>query len=360
MNRPDEHHPLKRIQHLLLDELYQRIFQLEVNQQNLETTQENDGILKERLYQVMQREIEQNGGVGRFLERHHLFEDRIILRFILKKCLLFSLIFSLIFFLIISVWLMRYLSSTIPVPDEPRLPLNPPSETIRQLSRYLGETSLPLLITDQGKIVQIKLNSYHLKDLFEIYYWKQHYGVDHTQLSIELPDDFPEYVNLNEKEQFPRFFSYRIDRLSLNRDGVYDIEVTGPTRIWPDELAEIFRNGFGATTRFIYRAIELSPIYFGIGSAELDSTAIHRLDSLADWMESIPRLQLRIVGHADRYGLEKINKAISCRRAEQVERYLMSRHISGNRIRTECYADLQSNESDPARNRKVEFRWEDW
>jgi len=113
MNRPDEHHPLKRIQHLLLDELYQRIFQLEVNQQNLETTQENDGILKERLYQVMQREIEQNGGVGRFLERHHLFEDRIILRFILKKCLLFSLIFSLIFFLIISVWLMRYLSSGV-------------------------------------------------------------------------------------------------------------------------------------------------------------------------------------------------------------------------------------------------------
>lgn len=361
MTKNDELHPLKRIQRILLDELYQRIFQIEANQKNLEGNLENNSILKERLYRVMQQEIELSGGIGRFLERHHVFEDRYVFQFILKKCLIFSFVFSLIFFLILSVWVMHYLSATVPVPGDSHIPLKPETEAIQQFSRYLTQLPLPVEIRENSDILSVRLNTYHLKDVFEIYYWKQQYGVGNQQIELKLPADFLEYCNLDEKEHFSRYFSYQIDRINRDRSsGSYEVTVSGPTKVWPDELAGIFRQALGEKTQFYYTTLTLSRIYFGIGSAELDTVAVRALDSLAMWMQNLPRLQLIIIGHADRFGLEKVNKEISCRRAEHVERYLMSRHVSGNRIKTECYADLMANETVPARNRNVEFRWMDW
>ena len=73
-----------------------------------------------------------------------------------------------------------------------------------------------------------------------------------------------------------------------------------------------------------------------------------------------PELRIRIVGHTDNQGSEAYNRDLSIKRANATRRYLLSKNISGDRIKVEGRGEVEpvaSNNTGSGRalNRRVEF-----
>ena len=78
-------------------------------------------------------------------------------------------------------------------------------------------------------------------------------------------------------------------------------------------------------------------IFFETDSTELTSTAQATLDKQAEWLNRYSRYSFTIEGHADERGTREYNFALGARRAEVAKNYLVSRGVSGSRIRTTSY-----------------------
>jgi peptidoglycan-associated lipoprotein len=78
-------------------------------------------------------------------------------------------------------------------------------------------------------------------------------------------------------------------------------------------------------------------VFFETDSSELTDQARATLDKQAQWLNNYNRYAFTIEGHADERGTREYNIALGARRAETVREYLVSRGVSGQRMRTISY-----------------------
>jgi len=78
-------------------------------------------------------------------------------------------------------------------------------------------------------------------------------------------------------------------------------------------------------------------VFFDTDSSELSDQARATLDKQAQWLGNYNRYAFTIEGHADERGTREYNIALGARRAETVREYLVSRGVSGQRMRTISY-----------------------
>jgi peptidoglycan-associated lipoprotein len=78
-------------------------------------------------------------------------------------------------------------------------------------------------------------------------------------------------------------------------------------------------------------------VFFETDSTELTEQARATLDKQAQWLNNYNRYNFTIEGHADERGTREYNIALGARRAQTVREYLVSRGISGARMRTISY-----------------------
>jgi peptidoglycan-associated lipoprotein len=78
-------------------------------------------------------------------------------------------------------------------------------------------------------------------------------------------------------------------------------------------------------------------VFFETDSSELTEQARATLDKQAQWLNNYNRYAFTIEGHADERGTREYNIALGARRAETVREYLVSRGLSGQRMRTISY-----------------------
>jgi peptidoglycan-associated lipoprotein len=78
-------------------------------------------------------------------------------------------------------------------------------------------------------------------------------------------------------------------------------------------------------------------VFFDTDSSELSAQARATLDKQAQWLGNYNRYAFTIEGHADERGTREYNVAFGARRAETVREYLVSRGVSGQRMRTISY-----------------------
>lgn len=78
-------------------------------------------------------------------------------------------------------------------------------------------------------------------------------------------------------------------------------------------------------------------VFFESDSSDLTSTAQATLDRQAAWLNRHGRYSFVIEGHADERGTREYNYSLGARRAQTVRDYLISRGVSGSRMRTVSY-----------------------
>jgi peptidoglycan-associated lipoprotein len=78
-------------------------------------------------------------------------------------------------------------------------------------------------------------------------------------------------------------------------------------------------------------------VFFDTDSSDLSVQARATLDKQAEWLSHYDRYAFTIEGHADERGTREYNIALGARRAQTVRDYLISRGVSGQRMRTISY-----------------------
>jgi peptidoglycan-associated lipoprotein len=78
-------------------------------------------------------------------------------------------------------------------------------------------------------------------------------------------------------------------------------------------------------------------VFFDTDSSDLSDQARATLDKQAQWLNTYNRYAFTIEGHADERGTREYNIALGARRAQTVREYLVSRGVSGQRMRTISY-----------------------
>ncbi|WP_405415827.1 OmpA family protein [Maribacter sp. Asnod1-A12] len=109
----------------------------------------------------------------------------------------------------------------------------------------------------------------------------------------------------------------------------------------------------------------LGNVYFGLNSSVVNTSSKKVLDSLAQVLEEIPTLTLKITSHTDSRGTSKYNDWLSQRRVDKTKAYLLTKGISEDKLTTEAYGEtMLLNECDDstfcpeekhAINRRSEF-----
>lgn len=113
------------------------------------------------------------------------------------------------------------------------------------------------------------------------------------------------------------------------------------------------------------RIESLGNVYFALNSSVVNTSSKKVLDSLANVLEEIPTLKLKITAHTDSRGTSKYNDWLSQRRVDKTKAYLVSMGISEDKLVAEAYGEtMLLNECDDntycpedkhAVNRRSEF-----
>jgi outer membrane protein OmpA-like peptidoglycan-associated protein len=85
--------------------------------------------------------------------------------------------------------------------------------------------------------------------------------------------------------------------------------------------------GSGVANALNYQLVEKADVTFAFNKATLTPEAKMALDQIASKMQSMPRSVVELTGFTDRVGGANYNLALSRRRAEAVQRYLVSQKV---------------------------------
>lgn len=112
---------------------------------------------------------------------------------------------------------------------------------------------------------------------------------------------------------------------------------------------------------FDYTAIPAEVILFDIGRSNIRQVYYSRLNYIAGILIKHPGLQASITGHTDKSGSQKINNALSLKRAQNVEIYLTNKGVPAARLTTNALSWLEpavsgNSKSASSQNRRVEIR----
>ena len=78
-------------------------------------------------------------------------------------------------------------------------------------------------------------------------------------------------------------------------------------------------------------------VFFESDQTDLSPQATATLDKQAQWLQTYPRYQFTIEGHADERGTREYNIALGARRAQSVKAYMTAHGIDQSRMRTISY-----------------------
>jgi peptidoglycan-associated lipoprotein len=78
-------------------------------------------------------------------------------------------------------------------------------------------------------------------------------------------------------------------------------------------------------------------VFFESDQTDLSPQAVVTLDKQIQWLQTYPRYQFTIEGHADERGTREYNIALGARRAQSVKAYMSSHGIDPSRMRTISY-----------------------
>lgn len=84
-------------------------------------------------------------------------------------------------------------------------------------------------------------------------------------------------------------------------------------------------------------------VNFEFNSAELDAASRQILRRQAEWIARFPEISFKVVGHADRVGLNRVNVVIGKQRADAVVDYLVANGVERSRLE----AVVSRGESEP-------------
>ena len=80
-------------------------------------------------------------------------------------------------------------------------------------------------------------------------------------------------------------------------------------------------------------------VFFESDQTDLSPQAVATLDKQIQWLQTYPRYQFTIEGHADERGTREYNIALGARRAQSVKAYMSSHGIDQSRMRTISYGN---------------------
>jgi len=78
-------------------------------------------------------------------------------------------------------------------------------------------------------------------------------------------------------------------------------------------------------------------VFFESDQTDLSPQAAATLDKQIQWLQTYPRYQFTIEGHADERGTREYNIALGARRAQSVKAYMTAHGIDQSRMRTISY-----------------------
>ena len=118
--------------------------------------------------------------------------------------------------------------------------------------------------------------------------------------------------------------------------------------------AEVIREGEGIIVRFD------SGILFDVNKSDLKDAAKVNIQSLASSLVNYPGTDVKIIGHTDITGSDKINQPLSEKRAAAVKAYAVSQGVDASRLVTEGKGSSEpiadnSTKEGQAANRRVEI-----
>jgi outer membrane protein OmpA-like peptidoglycan-associated protein len=109
------------------------------------------------------------------------------------------------------------------------------------------------------------------------------------------------------------------------------------------------------------QTMRLQHLIFAQGKSMIDPKSFAELDEVGQMMKENSKIVIQLEGHTDNQGSSKANLALSEDRVEAVKKYLVSKGINKDRIKTKAFGGSQplSNEMTQearANNRRVEMR----
>lgn len=109
------------------------------------------------------------------------------------------------------------------------------------------------------------------------------------------------------------------------------------------------------------QTMRLTHLIFAQGKSTIDPKSFGELDEVTQMMKENSKIVIQLEGHTDNQGSSKANLALSEDRVEAVKKYLVTKGIGKDRIKTKAFGGSQplSNEMTQearANNRRVEMR----
>ena len=143
-----------------------------------------------------------------------------------------------------------------------------------------------------------------------------------------------------------------MDQSDADEDGVFDADDVCPDTMVP---AEVDDRGCA-----VPQPIVLPDFTFEFDSDRLSTMGTSYLDRMAAMMNGQSDMTVEIIGHTDSLGTDAYNLQLSTQRAESAKAYLVSKGISGERLKTTGRGENQpvaTNETEEGRsdNRRVAF-----
>lgn len=112
--------------------------------------------------------------------------------------------------------------------------------------------------------------------------------------------------------------------------------------------------------------IDVKPIYYDLGSAEIRPDAAKELDKIVEVMNLNPTMQIELGSHTDSRGSDEANQTLSHLRAENAADYIKKRISNPERIYgrgygetkllNKCKNNVQCSDEDHQKNRRTEFK----
>ncbi|MDR1499167.1 MAG: peptidoglycan-associated lipoprotein Pal [Rickettsiales bacterium] len=78
-------------------------------------------------------------------------------------------------------------------------------------------------------------------------------------------------------------------------------------------------------------------VFFDLDSYSLKATERQTLNRMAEWLDTKADAKVTVEGHCDERGTREYNLALGQKRADSVKKYLVSRGVRENRIKTISY-----------------------
>ncbi|MDE0751625.1 MAG: peptidoglycan-associated lipoprotein Pal [Planktomarina sp.] len=139
-------------------------------------------------------------------------------------------------------------------------------------------------------------------------------------------------------------------------EGGFNGGLLGDSSSWDDPAANAEDQSDPTSQAFFEKKIG-NRVLFEINKYTLSSSAKAGLDEQARWLIDNPQYVIIIEGHADEQGTREYNLALGFRRAQSAQEYLVSRGVSGLRLKTRSYGkerplEICSAERCYAKNRR--------